>query len=138
MRGLEGYGARIAAGCMVWIGHFAGGYAAWQVVMDPGTCYPSDLHPKIWCCCISLLHLCASASRFGRGHLLYIVYCILYISYILYAEPRVRVLGIERTTHPDQMTITLVDNGVYGAILSLLLSFPFLHDWSVLPIMIVR
>ncbi len=42
------------------------GYAAWQVLVDPGTRYPSDLHPKIWYLCISLhflcisLHLCAS------------------------------------------------------------------------------
>ena len=55
LRGLKGYSWCIAARCMgMWTG-----YAAWQVVVDPGTCYPSDLHPKIWCLCI-FLHLCAS------------------------------------------------------------------------------
>ena len=61
--------------CMVCIGHFPTASCSLAGLwFDPGTCYPSDLHSKIWCCCIfsaSSVHL---ASRFGRAHLCLFVY----------------------------------------------------------------
>ena len=80
MRGLEGYGARIAAGCMLWIGHFAGDYAAWQVVMGPGYLLPKRspsqdlvlLHISLASCISARLRLASAEASF--------VY-ILYISY---------------------------------------------------------